>query len=418
MQDASETCADDSRVPKLAPDWQTKGARLSPEEGFLLSRIDGITTWGMLRRIAGLPADQVDGHLERWLEMGLVVVEARSRTQPAPVPPRHHEGRADPSEIDPSLDISVEVQRKILDFEDRVDGPYHQLLGVPRDADDRTIKRAYFRLSKDFHPDRYFRREIGPFASRLDRLFKKIALAYELMLDPTTRAEIERSMPSQAPERTPETQPAQQGTPRKLSKRELLERVRRQFRIPERVLAERRFKARQFADAARVAQHQSKWSEAASCIRLAIAFDPWTDDYKEAFATVQAEVNQIRAANLLEEAGGAWDARSRTEALALYEEALAYRPSDAEIHDRAAQVALELENLDVAREYADRACELAPETAGFHFTRGRVLRAEGLLRRAKEAFETARKLDPEDPRANDELKRLRKRSAKRSGGVQ
>ena len=48
----------------------------------------------------------------------------------------------------------------------------------------------------------------------------------------------------------------------------MLERMRRQFRIPEKILTERRFKAKQFCEAARVAQHQGRWNEAASCIRL------------------------------------------------------------------------------------------------------------------------------------------------------
>ncbi len=196
----------------------------------------------------------------------------------------------------------------------------------------------------------------------------------------------------------------------------MLERLRRQFRIPEKILTERRFKARQFCDAARVAQHKGSWNEAASCIRLAIAFDPWNDEYKEAFAEVLAQVNRLRAAELFEEARGAWDERSGREALRLFEEAIHYRPSDPETHDRAAQVALEIESLESAREYADRACELAPEVAAYHLTRGRVLCSQGLREKAQVALETASKLDPDDSNARKELKRLRKQPGPRSGG--
>ena len=100
----------------------------------------------------------------------------------------------------------------------------------------------------------------------------------------------------------------------------------------------------------------------------------------------------------------------------MFEEAIHYRPSDPETHDRAAQVALEIENLEPAREYAERACELAPEVAAYHLTRGRVLCGQGLRERAREALETASELDPDDSRARNAITRLRKQPGPRSGG--
>jgi curved DNA-binding protein CbpA len=423
MHGAAEAKVDEERVPRLVPGWEQKGGQLSPEEGFLLSRIDGYTSWEMLRHIGGIAPERVDRCLERWLAEGLVAIEEcrsvrHGEERPQPPPPRTliSDAKAEPGDIDASLEIPVELQQRILDFEAKLERPYHEILGVGRGADERAIKRAYFKLSKDFHPDRYFGREVGPFGVRLDRIFKKVALAYELLWDPTTRAEIEQAVPFEAPEpATPESAGAA-APPGKLDKREMLARLRRQFRIPEKILTERRFKARQFCDAARVAQHKGSWSEAASCIRLAIAFDPWTDEYKEAFAEVMAEVNRLRAAELFEQARGAWDERSGREALRLFEEAINYRPSDPETHDGAAQVALEIEDLERAREYAERACELAPEVAAYHLTRGRVLRGQGLREKARVAFERASELDPGDSKARTELKRLRKQPGFRSGG--
>ena len=423
MQGAAETRVDEQRVPRLVPGWEQKGGQLSPEEGFLLSRIDGCTSWEMLRHIGGIPPERVDRCLERWLAEGLVAIERCSSTGQSeeprqPPPPRTliPDAELEPGAIDASLEIPVDLQQRILDFEAKLERPYHEILGVARDADERAIKRAYFKLSKDFHPDRYFGREIGTFAARLDRIFKKVALACELLLDPTTRAEIEKALPFETPEPATPGSAGAAAPPRKLGKREMLARLRRQFRIPEKILTERRFKARQFCDAARVAQHKSNWNEAASCIRLAIAFDPWTDEYKEAFAEVMAEVNRLRAAELFEQARGAWDERSGREALRLFEEAINYRPSDPETHDRAAQVALEIENLERAREYAERACELAPEVAAYHLTRGRVLRGQGLREKARAALEKAIELDPGDSKARTELKRLRRQPGPRSGG--
>lgn len=402
------------RVPQLVPGWEYKAAALSPEEGFLLSRVDGVTPWEMLASISGLAPERADECLEAWLRDGLISLAGAAQAAP----------RADSASlhVDASLGLPAEVQERALAFESRLEGSYHALLGVGTDAESKEIKRAYFKLSRDFHPDRYFGKDLGAFAPLLDRIFKKIALAYELLMDPTTRAELARSM-AQAPPPEAEAPPApaaptKPGTPQKFTKREWLDRMRKQFRLPEELLAERRFRAKQLAESADTSGRRGNWKEAASCIRLAIAFDPWNNAYKEQFGAVQIEIHRIRAEELRQEAIGAFDSRSLAKALSLYEEVLAYKPSDAPAHDKAAELCLELEQFDQAQEYADRACELEPESAAYHITRGRVLKRRGRRDRAIDAFETAQTLDPQDTRSGDELKKLRRKSGNARGGKQ
>jgi curved DNA-binding protein CbpA len=410
MQAAPEAIAKSGEgVPHLVDGWESQGLRLTPSEGFLLSRIDGATPWASLRQIAGMPPPQVDACLERWIAQGIIAV--------TPMPAAAGGDRA---ELDPTLDLPLELQRRILDFEAALDRPYHALLGVAADADLRTIKRAFFGLSKEFHPDRYFRRQIGSYGPRLARIFKRIALAYELLCDPMARAELERHSVAPSPSPPPPA-PAAPGaaapepSPRS-RRRETLDRLRRHFRIPEELLAERRFRAQRLREAARSAAGQGSWSEAASAIRLAIAFDPWSDEYKDAFAEIQAELQQQRALELLEQGGPGAHTTSAAEALRLIEDALHYRPSDALLHHRAAEIALDAGDTDRAREYVERACELAPEIAAHHSTLGRVLRRAGERALARAAFERAHRLDPSDARAVEELDRLRRRPARASSG--
>ncbi len=58
---------------------------------------------------------------------------------------------------------------------------YYDLLGVARDADPDTLKRAYRRLARQYHPD------INKDPGAEDR-FKEIGRAYEVLSDPQTRA--------------------------------------------------------------------------------------------------------------------------------------------------------------------------------------------------------------------------------------
>jgi molecular chaperone DnaJ len=58
---------------------------------------------------------------------------------------------------------------------------YYDLLGVARDADGETLKRAYRRLARQYHPD------VNKDPGAEDK-FKEVGRAYEVLGDPKTRA--------------------------------------------------------------------------------------------------------------------------------------------------------------------------------------------------------------------------------------
>jgi tetratricopeptide (TPR) repeat protein len=152
---------------------------------------------------------------------------------------------------------------------------------------------------------------------------------------------------------------------------ENLERLRGSFKMPANMLVERRFRARQFHDAARVAAHEKRWLEAAAGARLAIAFDPLSLEYQQHFASIQADVHAARANELLARADGAG---AKTDALHLLEEAIHYRPADAALQARAAALAIEAGDLARAKEFAEGARELEPNVAGHAVMLCRVYR--------------------------------------------
>jgi len=410
----------EARVPQLAPGCDPARLPLSPAEGYLLSRIDGRTPWSLLRQIGGLPAGEVDRCLERWVSEGVLVVDG-SASKPNPRPSKEEEGSAAERPAaeaapgaaqassgslptDESLEIPVEAQERILEFEKRLKRPYHEILGVPVNADMKAVKRAYFELSKEYHPDRYFRRKIGPFAPLLARIFKRVVEAYELLSDPATRAEVQRNAvepPSPAAAAANEKAPAERK--KKLPPLHL--------HAPQlRALAERKAKAKGFFETGMAAFKQGRWREAAASVRLAIAFDPWNEAVKEAFGEVQYKANEERAEQLLKEANANLDLRRVAEALPLFEEALHYRPQDPEVNHTTARLAwLAADDLKKAKEYATRACELRPEVSSYRRTLGQIYKAAGLIANARRELEAALRIDPKDAEAKQELRSLPKK---------
>src|SRR6516165_569831 len=58
---------------------------------------------------------------------------------------------------------------------------YYEVLGVSRDADDETLKKAYRKLAMQYHPDR----NVGDHEAEIK--FKEAAEAYEILRDPHKR---------------------------------------------------------------------------------------------------------------------------------------------------------------------------------------------------------------------------------------
>jgi curved DNA-binding protein len=76
---------------------------------------------------------------------------------------------------------------------------YYVVLGVPRDADADTIRRAFRSLARRYHPD-------AGRGSSSDR-FRQIVAAYETLNDPTRRERYDRSLGIARPPRPPYVEP-------------------------------------------------------------------------------------------------------------------------------------------------------------------------------------------------------------------
>lgn len=63
---------------------------------------------------------------------------------------------------------------------------YYEILGVSRDADESTLKKAYRKVAMQFHPDR------NPGNKEAEEKFKEAAEAYEVLNDPDKRARYDR----------------------------------------------------------------------------------------------------------------------------------------------------------------------------------------------------------------------------------
>lgn len=81
---------------------------------------------------------------------------------------------------------------------------YYKVLGVSKDADDRTIKRAYRNLIKIHHPDKVVSQGVSK--EDAEKKMAQINEAYEVLSDPELKARFDRGD-------DPNSQEGQQGNP-------------------------------------------------------------------------------------------------------------------------------------------------------------------------------------------------------------
>lgn len=185
-------------------------AGIGPEEYFLFSRIDGTQTLRDVLFASGLPIDKAIAAVQKLHAIGaLALPNAPAPAKPQPkltVPGAVAKQRApqasgwdgamaahDLALLEPTkeeqdalaepIEMDDDDRRRILAMA-RVIGDPYALLGVEQGAEAKTIKRAYFTLSKAIHPDRYYGKKLGSFAHRTAAVFEATARAYARLTSP------------------------------------------------------------------------------------------------------------------------------------------------------------------------------------------------------------------------------------------
>jgi tetratricopeptide (TPR) repeat protein len=218
---------------------------LSPIDGFLLSRIDGVMTAREIFSITPLPEEDTERSLFALLCTGTVEYvpktatwRARAAAQaaglpamplpsppPAAAPPATPPPAASPAptapppavKADPARTAKEDEDRKgvearrreILDAFESLHGRDHfELLGIERKASENEVKEAYFRLAKRFHPDTPLDPALSDLRPKRENVFLRLAAAYETLRNPTSRAQYERMVEPRSPRRPPEPPPS------------------------------------------------------------------------------------------------------------------------------------------------------------------------------------------------------------------
>lgn len=213
---------DENWVPELAPDVDPTSLdrQPTPEEFFVLSRIDGTSTVEAICKTSGLGRQKTADSIAQLYRYGLInLPQAPDTSSPStsekstdagddnadkpsladrlrqrfPIPFRDFE--FDEELLAQSVELEDPFKKEVLFVHGQLDTVNHyELLGVSDDAKRRALRSAYFKLSKRYHPDRFYKKILGDYQAKIERIFQRVTKAYQTLSNRNKRKKYDATL--------------------------------------------------------------------------------------------------------------------------------------------------------------------------------------------------------------------------------
>ena len=180
-------------IPILASDPMSRYQYLplTPQEAYLLSRIDGVLDLESLLKIGGASRGATAKTLYALFSCG--IVEWKKDGTPSKVA-GGFEGLnvvvdAQPADEAPGHSELVKNTYRRIDWL-----THYEILGVPSSATPEQIGQAYFARSRLFHPDLRHREDLQQLERELTAVFERLKIAHEILSDSDRKREYDESL--------------------------------------------------------------------------------------------------------------------------------------------------------------------------------------------------------------------------------
>jgi serine/threonine protein kinase len=199
-------------VPSTNPRLRAQSITLTPTDGFVLSRIDGILSARNVFGLIPLPLEETERSLFRLLCIGAVEYDGVAHTTappratagiPATTAPRTAasgmarglEKEREELHRDAARRATEARRRELLDVYEGLKSRNHfELLGVRTDATEEQIKDAYLRLSRLVRPDLNADPSLADLRDKRETAFRHLSEVYEVLRNPTSRTQYQRAL--------------------------------------------------------------------------------------------------------------------------------------------------------------------------------------------------------------------------------
>lgn len=387
------------------PNLDRSRLQLTPEEERLLAAVGRVSRIDEVLRRSGLD------------EARAIALLLSLRAKGAIVPARVvNKAAGAAQQVDAALseavDLEPERKREILELDRSLDGMNHYaVLGLKPGATPAEVKQAYYSASRRFHPDRYFGKNLGSYRARIERIFRRLTEAQEVLTDdarraaylqtnPLLAAAVRAAVPASA-RATPA--PAAPSTPSPVDEARRAERQARLSRHPYLVRAHR---MTDLIARGKAAIARGEFEKAYQELHQALALEPRNRELSLLLGEARRKHEEQRARAELERGMELEKEGDLAGALAAYRKAQMLDVQNAEAAWRAARVGRAFgQDKSEVRRFAQAAVDLAPDKVPYRLLLGHVLLEAGDKRGAKSQFEAVLKLDPTNEEARAQVRK-------------
>ena len=390
-------------------------AKVSSDEWFVFSRLEGRRQKvGDVIRSSGMPPEKAKPLVEGLMSKGVVIIVGGiggpAATTASKASEDEYEGFVFPvGAMQENTDLTVEQRKRILFIEAKLDEWNHYaLLGLKRTAPSSDIKRAYFKASKEFHPDAYFRKELGTFRPRVDRIFRVMKVAYDVLSDEERRKVYDSEVvtgftPEELKELAVLAEEQRARDAVKARDERLADRMKER-RLKHNPMVERLQKGKGYLKLAEEALAAGKFAEATRHAKLAVEYAPQDEPLKKRTSEVVEEANRGQAHALLKRVDMMLKTMESAPLAEAGEQLAALGPKDAEVLAAAAKLLHAGGRPQRALRFAQQAVSIHPKQKDALELLFRVATEEKGWNIALRAAETLSGIDPKNATYKDWLK--------------
>jgi len=329
----------------------------------------------------------------------------------------------------------TDAERSSLDrlHQHAKEGNHFGMLGVSPDGDAATVQAAYYQLSREWHPDRHFRRELGPYKEKLEFVFVHITKAYKTLSDPDQRRRYERdnkaivamaredaksprvtkSAEAPAPRKkrrrklTPEERAARERARERMARKKMDPRTRALHKLREQARG-RNSRAKRYFDQGQADYQEGNIAKAVSSLHLACQFDETNKEYRALYELARSEASSSASVQFMQAGESAESFQNFKEAMHHYQRACDQNPADGLPYFRLANLVLRIEQdnrkaLGLLRSAASK----SPKNVEIRLKLADLYADLNMGLNARREYQTVLKIDKNNDRAKSGLRNVR-----------
>lgn len=158
---------------------------------------------------------------------------------------------------------------------------YFQILKLPKEAPPSEIKRAFYRESRTYHPDRFYHLRDEATKEKVHEIYKRITEAYSVLRDDLKRRKYVEDISGPDRKNRLRFTELSEAEAKQLLKKEQEEQIGTHP------------KGRQFYQTAMNDIAAENWNAAERNLKMALTFEPSNARYKEKLTEVQNKLHEI-----------------------------------------------------------------------------------------------------------------------------